>query len=167
MATALKDSFPFDIARELAAAVSRHEPAFPAALFLERAGEGWDDLELMARGERIADALWAAASLPYPRLVGILVREMGPELERTEDNGMAPFRHLPVSYLIARRGSVQSWAIHNSQSSRVSMSDRLSRRIGFSPRSRRIRRVFSHTVAVLHATPWNAAGHGLGDPKAT
>lgn len=110
MATALKDSFPFDIARELAAAVSRHEPAFPAALFLERAGEGWDDLELMARGERIADALWAAASLPYPRLVGILVREMGPELERTEDNGMAPFRHLPVSYLIARRGSVQSWA---------------------------------------------------------
>ena len=27
MATALKDSFPFDIARELAAAVSRHEPS--------------------------------------------------------------------------------------------------------------------------------------------
>lgn len=104
MAEALKDSFPLDIARDLAASVSRHESGFRADLFLERVAEGWDGLELMARGERIAQALWDVAALPYPRLVGILVAELGSELERAEDNGMAPFRHLPLSYLIARRG---------------------------------------------------------------
>lgn len=104
MAAALKDSFPFDIARDLAAQVSRHEPRFQAAFFLERAERGWDDLELMARGEHLARTLWEVAALPFPRLVGILVAELGPELERTEDNGMAPFRHLPLSFLIARHG---------------------------------------------------------------
>jgi 3-methyladenine DNA glycosylase AlkC len=104
MTAALKDSFPFDIAHDLAACVQRHEPRFATAEFLERTGAEWDTLELMARGERIAEALWATAGLPYPRLVGILVRELGPELERTEGNGLAPFRHLPLSYLIARHG---------------------------------------------------------------
>lgn len=104
MAAALKDSFPFDIARDLAAQVSRQESGFRAALFLERAEQGWDGLELMARGEHLARTLWEVADLPYPRLVGILVGEIGPELDRTEDNGMAPFRHLPLSFLIARHG---------------------------------------------------------------
>ena len=104
MPEALKDSFPLGIARDLSEAILRHERAFPAAAFLEKVARGWDDLELMARGRRVADALWETAGLPYPRLVGILVAELGPELERTEDNGMAPFRHLPVSFLIAHRG---------------------------------------------------------------
>ncbi len=104
MPEALKDSFPLDIARDLAARILRHEPSFPASEFLERAAHGWEHLELMARGERIANALWTCANLPFPRLVAILVEELGPELERTEDNGMAPFRHLPLSFLIARYG---------------------------------------------------------------
>jgi 3-methyladenine DNA glycosylase AlkC len=104
MPEALKHSFALDIARDLAERVQRHEPAFPAAAFLEEVAAGWDELELMARGERVATALWENAHLPYPRLVAILVQELGPELERTEDNGMSPFRHLPVSCLIARRG---------------------------------------------------------------
>ena len=104
MPEALKHSFPLEIAHDLAARILRHEPSFPAMEFLERAAEGWADLELMARGDRIATALWTSATLPFPRLVGILVQELGPELERTEENGMAPFRHLPVSFLIARHG---------------------------------------------------------------
>lgn len=104
MPEALKDSFPLGIARDLAEAILRHERDFPASAFLERVADGWDRLELMARGQRIADAFWETAGLPYPRLVGILVAELGPELSRTEDNGMAPFRHLPVSYLVARYG---------------------------------------------------------------
>lgn len=104
MPNALKDSFPLDIAHELAARIVRHEPAFASEIFLEQVAEGWESLELMARGQRIADALWASAKIPYPRLVEILVAELGPELERTEDNGMAPFRHLPISFLVARYG---------------------------------------------------------------
>jgi 3-methyladenine DNA glycosylase AlkC len=104
MAAALKDSFPLEIARDLAAAVKRHEPSFPSAIFLEQVGEDWERLELMGRGERIATGLWACARLPYPRLLEILVEELGPELERTEGNGMAPFRHLPLSFLVARHG---------------------------------------------------------------
>lgn len=104
MPEALKDSFPLDIAHDLAARILRHEPSFPASEFLQRAAQGWEHLELMARGEHIASTLWTCANLPFPRLVAILVQELGPELERTEDNGMAPFRHLPLSFLIARYG---------------------------------------------------------------
>lgn len=104
MPDALKDSFPLGIAGDLAEAILLHERDFPASAFLERVAEGWESLELMARGQRIADALWESAGMPYPRLVAILVAELGPELERTEDNGMAPFRHLPVSFLVARFG---------------------------------------------------------------
>jgi 3-methyladenine DNA glycosylase AlkC len=104
MPEALKDSFPLEIAQDHAVRIQRHEPGFPVAAFLGQVADGWEELELMARGQRIADALWENAGIPYPRLVEILVAELGAELERTEDNGMTPFRHLPVSFLVARFG---------------------------------------------------------------
>ncbi|MCB9497783.1 MAG: DNA alkylation repair protein [Fibrobacteria bacterium] len=104
MAEPLKNSLPFSLVEDLSHRLAADLPSFDEVSFLERAGNGWDRLELMARGERVAEALREASRLPFPVLAASLGKTLGPELEKTEGNGMTPFRHLPFSFFLARFG---------------------------------------------------------------
>lgn len=84
--------------------ITTADPDFPADRFVARALEGYEALELLDRGRKIADAL--AENLPpdYAAAVDVLVRSLGPPLERTEGNGMAPFLYLPHTVFVAVHG---------------------------------------------------------------
>ncbi len=88
------------IGESLAAVV----PGFDTKRFRSRALKGLDALELKDRAANISHAM--AENLPsrFGDLSPLLIQSMGPPLEATEDNGLAPFFYLPHSQLIAIHG---------------------------------------------------------------
>jgi hypothetical protein len=92
--------------RRLAADLARVEPRFPARAFVKQASAGLDELELLARGKHIADALAAHLPPSYPDALELLLRPLGPEHATNElvDLGMAPFYYLPHVLFVAARG---------------------------------------------------------------
>jgi 3-methyladenine DNA glycosylase AlkC len=66
--------------------------------------DGFDDLELTARAQHIADAM--AQHLPADRELAmrILIDSLGPELDGSDAFGMGPFRYLPHVKFVAEHG---------------------------------------------------------------
>ena len=104
MAEPLKSSFGADIPRKLAAEISAVFPAFDRKAFLTDALDGYEALDLMPRGRRIAQALGRHLPADYPEATAILLASLGPTLEKTGDNGMATFFYLPHVCFVAQHG---------------------------------------------------------------
>jgi 3-methyladenine DNA glycosylase AlkC len=88
------------IGESLAAVV----PGFDVRLFQARASKGLDKLELKERALRIANAMAEQMPASFDEIAPLLVRSLGPPLERTEGNGLAPFFYFPHTHLIAAYG---------------------------------------------------------------
>jgi 3-methyladenine DNA glycosylase AlkC len=84
--------------------VRRVWPKFPGRVFAGEAADGLDQLELMDRGRHIGRALARHLPGPFSRQAQTLVASMGPELTRTEGNGLAVFFYLPHSFFISECG---------------------------------------------------------------
>ena len=80
-------------------------PAFDTRRFTRAALRGIGDLGLMERAARVAVALGAELSDDFDATAEVLVASLGPELEATEGNGLAPFFYLPHSQYVALRGA--------------------------------------------------------------
>jgi len=104
MAEPLKHFFSEGIVRVIAADLHRVYPAFPERRFVEDCMTGLDDLALLARGWRIAEALHEHLPKPFPAAVDIIIASLGPELEGTDGFGMAPFRYLPHVLFVQKYG---------------------------------------------------------------
>lgn len=80
-------------------------PDFPVRRFKKLATDSLEELALTERAKLIADAM--AACLPEDIVVAsnIVVSSLGPELDQTEGNGLAPFFYLPHSHFVAKHGS--------------------------------------------------------------
>jgi 3-methyladenine DNA glycosylase AlkC len=104
VAEPLKHAFDARVVRAIAADLARAWPAFDAARFTREATRGLDALELTARGWHVAEALARHLPPDPARAADVLARSLGPELERTERNGMAPFKYLPHAFWTARHG---------------------------------------------------------------
>ncbi len=104
MAEPLKNHYGPEIPRRIAREVARVHPAFPAPAFLRDALDGYEALELMPRGRKIARAL--AAHLPgeFAAAAEILVASLGPPLGLSGGNGMAPFLYMPHAFFVAEHG---------------------------------------------------------------
>lgn len=104
MAEPLKNAFGPAVPKRLAEAIIPVFPAFPAKAFLKDALDGFEPLALLDRGRLIARAL--ARHLPgdFEAAADILVASLGPRLERTENNGMAPFFYLPHTMFVSSQG---------------------------------------------------------------
>jgi 3-methyladenine DNA glycosylase AlkC len=106
VADALKTFFSPELVRRLAADIARAEPRFDRTGFIRTASKGLDDLELLARGKHIADALAEYLPRDYSKAIDILVRSLG--AEHTTDElvgaGMAPFFYLPHTLFVAEHG---------------------------------------------------------------
>jgi 3-methyladenine DNA glycosylase AlkC len=106
MAQQLKTFFSTALVRRLAADIARVESSFAARAFIEQASTGLEDLELLARGKHIANALAAHLPADYAKAVDVLLRSLGSEHASDElvGAGMAPFFYLPHTQFVAAKG---------------------------------------------------------------
>lgn len=104
MAEPLKNRFGADIPEQIAAMIAAVSQDFAARDFVHDALDGYEPLDLMARGKKIAAALWRHLPQDYPDAIEILLASLGPRLDETEDLGMAPFLYLPHTLFVAEQG---------------------------------------------------------------
>lgn len=88
------------IGQSLAEAV----PGFDVQRFEARAVRDLDKLELKERALSIAQAMAEQMPASFDELSPLLIKSLGPPLERTERNGLAPFFYFPHTHLIAAYG---------------------------------------------------------------
>lgn len=104
MGEPLKNRYGPEIPRRIARDVARVHPAFPARAFLSEVLDGYDALELMPRGRKIARALATHLPPEFAEAARILVASLGPPLGAADGNGMSPFLYMPHAFFVAERG---------------------------------------------------------------
>ena len=77
---------------------------FDERRFRSRAVRGLKKLELKDRALHIANAMAEQLPSNFDDLAPLLIESLGPPLEKTEDNGLAPFFYFPHAQLIATYG---------------------------------------------------------------
>lgn len=102
MAEPLKNHFGPEIPRRTAGMISAVFPGFHVDVFLADALNGYDDLDLTPRGRQIARALRRHLPDDYAEAAEVLIASLGPKLDKTEEQGMAPFLIPPARFV--RRG---------------------------------------------------------------
>src|SRR5688572_29638255 len=101
MAEPLKNFFNTELIRNISAMLRAVAPAFPEQRFITEASEGLGPRELLERARHIAAAMRRALPDDFERAAELLRASLGPELDRTEDFGMAPFLYLPHVLFVA------------------------------------------------------------------
>lgn len=104
MAEPLKNSFGAEIPKRIAAMIAAVHPAFNSRAFTRDALHGYEELELLPRGWKIARTLREHLPAAYTEAAEILIASLGPKLAATEGNGMAPFLYLPHVCFVAEFG---------------------------------------------------------------
>jgi 3-methyladenine DNA glycosylase AlkC len=104
MAEPLKNRFGPVIPKTISAMIAAVFPGFDSKSFIKSTLEGYDELELLPRGWKIARALRPHLPEHFPDAVEILVASLGPKLDKTEDHGMTPFLYLPHACFVAEYG---------------------------------------------------------------
>lgn len=79
-------------------------PGFDVRRFQARAERDLDTLELKERALSIAHAMAEQMPASFDELSPLLIKALGPPLEQTEGNGLAPFFYFPHARLIAAYG---------------------------------------------------------------
>lgn len=89
--------------RVVAEAIQEKTPAFPAAAFVASALPGLDALELKARANQVAVALFAHLPKDWPAALAVLLGGMGPPLP--DAKGVSEgFRYWPILTVVERYG---------------------------------------------------------------
>lgn len=104
MAEPLKRFFDARLVRDIAESLRGAYPRLDVRRFVADATRGLDALELVARGGHVADVMHRHLPQDFKTAADILERSLGPELDRTEGFGMAPFRYLPHVIFVGRHG---------------------------------------------------------------
>ena len=104
MPDALKNQFGPDIPGRIAAMIAAVHPSFDQRRFVTEALAGYAALDLLPRGWQIARALRRHLPEHYPQAIDILLASLGPRLDDTAGQGMAPFLYLPHVLLVAEYG---------------------------------------------------------------
>lgn len=79
--------------------------AFDVRRFQARAVRDLDKLELKERALNIAHAMAEQMPASFDELSPLLIKALGPPLEATDGNGLAPFFYFPHTHLIAAYGA--------------------------------------------------------------
>jgi 3-methyladenine DNA glycosylase AlkC len=100
----LKDLMGLNLIRLITQTFAEVVPKFDGRSFEQTAMDGLEALELSQRARQIGLALAEQLPQRFSEACPLLVASFGPELTRTEGNGLAPFFYLPHSHLIMERG---------------------------------------------------------------
>lgn len=104
MAEALKNHYGPEIPHAIARMIASVHPRFNTRAFLRDALDGYDTLELMQRGRRIADALHAHLPAHYADAVKVLLASAKQSTGLKRKNPMHSFLYLPHTLYVARHG---------------------------------------------------------------
>ena len=104
MGEPLKNQFGIDVPGKIARMISAISHGFASNAFVRDALDGYEALNLMQRGWKIAQVLSRHLPDNYAEAVQILIASLGPKLEKTENFGMAPFLYLPHVCFVAKYG---------------------------------------------------------------
>jgi len=106
VAASLKTFFSRSRVEAVAASIARVYPKFERSAFVRDAVHGLEDLELIARGRHIAEALRAHLPSDYEAAIDVILRSLGPRhaTDELEGVGMAPFFYLPHVTFVALYG---------------------------------------------------------------
>ncbi|MDR4480540.1 MAG: DNA alkylation repair protein [Nitrospira sp.] len=104
MAEPLKNSFGADVPRTIARMIAAVFPRFDQKAFVRSALEGYDALELMPRGWKIAHQLRRSLPDDYEKAIEILLASLDQKVERTVGAGMGSFLFLPHVFFVAEYG---------------------------------------------------------------
>jgi len=104
MAEPLKNSFGADVPRTIARMIAAVFPRFDQKAFVRSSLEGYDVLELMPRGWKIAHQLRRYLPDDYEKAVEILLASLDRKPERTVAQGMGGFLFLPHVFFVAEYG---------------------------------------------------------------
>jgi 3-methyladenine DNA glycosylase AlkC len=102
--TPLKELIDGRLVRLISESFARTMAGFPRRDFEREAVEGLRELELLQRSAHIARALRNHLPQEFGKASDILIASFGPELAKTEGNGLAPFFYSPHSHYIALFG---------------------------------------------------------------
>jgi 3-methyladenine DNA glycosylase AlkC len=100
----LKEIMDRRLVKLISESLSDVVPEFDAKRFQSRASRSLKELELKDRALNIAHAMADQLPSEFDDLAPILIQSLGPGLEATEDNGLAPFFYFPHAQLIATYG---------------------------------------------------------------
>jgi 3-methyladenine DNA glycosylase AlkC len=101
----LKELMGRPLVRLIGESLSEVVPGFDRRRFGREAARDLDGLELKGRAAAIARAMAGQMPASFDDLVPLLIESLGPPLERTDGNGLAPFFYLPHTELIAVHGA--------------------------------------------------------------
>lgn len=104
MAEPLKNQFGPDVPVKIAGMISAVFHRFPAEAFVRDALQGYEALDLMLRGKKIASAMSRHLPDDYMEAAEVLIASLGPKLVKTEDFGMSSFLYLPYTMFVAEHG---------------------------------------------------------------
>mgnify|MGYP003451571156 FL=1 len=104
MAEPLKNSFGADVPRTIARMIAAVFPRFDEPAFVRSVLDGYDALELMPRGRKIAQELRRFMPDDYEKAVEILLASLDRKPERTVAQGMGGFLFLPHVFFVADYG---------------------------------------------------------------
>ncbi|MDD2918765.1 DNA alkylation repair protein [Rhodoferax sp.] len=104
MAEPLKNQYGADVPRAIAAMISKVHPAFNCERFVGDALDGYEALELMPRGKKIAQALRRHLPDDYPRAMAILLDSLDQPHGRDPNLSLASFLYLPHTMFVAQYG---------------------------------------------------------------
>ena len=104
MAEPLKNHYGAQMPRAIARMIQAVHAGFYAKAFLQDALDGYEALELMRRGRKIANALHAHLLGPYPRAIEILLASLDQPTGLPGKNPMASFLFLPHTLYVAQHG---------------------------------------------------------------
>ena len=100
----LKDLMGLNLIRLITQSFAEIVPKFDGRSFEQTAMDGLEALELSQRARQIGLALAEQLPQSFSEACPLLLASLGPELTRTEGNGLAPFFYLPHSHVIMERG---------------------------------------------------------------
>lgn len=100
----LKDLMGHDLIRLIAESFNGIMRAFDQQKFERTASDGLEALELSQRARQIGLAVAEQLPQSFAEACPLLLASFGPELTRTEGNGLATFFYLPHSHVIMERG---------------------------------------------------------------
>lgn len=105
MAEPLKNSFGAEIPKIVAGMIKTVHPAFADRAFVKDALNGYEALELMPRGRKIAQALREALPQDYAAAIEIVIAALEVEPRVAARQALTSFLYLPFSFFIADYGT--------------------------------------------------------------
>jgi 3-methyladenine DNA glycosylase AlkC len=105
MAEPLKNAFGTAMPKIIAGMIKAVHPAFPDRAFAKEALLGYEALELMPRGLKIAQALRSHLPEDYGTAIDIVIAAMAIDPARIEKQPLTSFVYLPFSFFIAEYGT--------------------------------------------------------------